>query len=245
MYRNLGSIKLMNWQWYDTKPKTHQYKLGNTILAQTSSHTYLGVEISEDLKWNNHINKITAKSSRVLGFIKRNLRSCPSNLRSKAFQTLVRPHLEYCSTVWNPHTKELTDKIETIQRRGARFVFSDYRRTSSVTTMLKKLDWKPLHLRRKGACVSMFHKIVNNQVAIPAHEFVQPVQTRKSSRLSHNQSYSRLTGRTDQYMNSYFPLTTKSWNNLPQQLVDIKPSTHFKTAVAEHIFSQEESTQRE
>ncbi|XP_072037977.1 uncharacterized protein [Amphiura filiformis] len=113
------------------KPKTRQYKLGNTILAQTSSHMYQGVEISEDLKWNNHINKITAKSSRVLGFIKRNLRSCPSNLRTKAFQTLVRPHLEYCSTVWNPHTKELTDKIETIQRRGARFRFSDYRRTSS------------------------------------------------------------------------------------------------------------------
>ncbi|XP_072018059.1 uncharacterized protein [Amphiura filiformis] len=162
--------------------------------------------------------------------------------RSKAFQTLVRPHLEYCSTVWNPHTKELIDKIETIQRRGARFVFSDYRRTSSVTTMLEKLDWKPLHLRRKVACVSMFHKIVNTQVAIPAHEFVQPVQTRKSSRPGHTQSYSRLT---DQYMNSYFSLTTKSWNNLPQQIVDIKLTTQFKTAVAEFIYSQEESTQRD
>jgi hypothetical protein len=224
------------------KPKTHQYKLGNTILQQTTSHVYLGVEISEDLKWHNHINKITAKSSRVLGFIKRNLRSCPSDLRALAFQTLVRPHLEYCSTVWNPHTNDLIDKIEAIQRRGARFVCSDYRRTSSVTTMLKKLDWKPLHLRRKVACLSIFHKAINNQVAIPAHEFVQPAQTRRSARLNHNQSYRRITGRTDLYINSFFPLTVKYWNNLPQQLVDIQDPGQFKTATASYIYSLEAST---
>ena len=95
--------------------KQHKYKLSNTFLQETTSHTYLGVEISNDLKWTNHINIITAKASRVLGFVRRNLHSCPRDLRATVFQSLVRPHLEYCSSVWDPHTKDLVDRIEAIQ----------------------------------------------------------------------------------------------------------------------------------
>ena len=52
---------------------THSYKLGGSILQETDSHPYLGVEITKDLKWKTHINQISAKGNRALGFIKRNL----------------------------------------------------------------------------------------------------------------------------------------------------------------------------
>ncbi len=235
------------------RPKVHQYKLGNTILSETTSHTYLGVEISNDLKWHNHIKNITAKSGRVLGFIKRNLKVCPNDLRAKAFkrnlkvcpndlrakafQTLVRPHLEYCATVWDPYVNDLIMKIENIQRRGARFVFSDYRRTSSVSTMLQKLDWRPLEQRRKVTRLSMLNKIINYQVAILANEFLNPASTRRSSQLNHNKTINRLAGRSDFYNNSYFPLTIEEWNNLPEHIVNITDPKIFKVAVADHIAS--------
>ena len=191
----------------------------------------------------NHINKITAKANRVLGFISRNLHSCPRNLRATAFQTLVRPHLEYCSTVWNPHTNELVEKIESIQRRGARFVFKDYRRTSSVTTMLNKLNWIPLRQRRKIARLTMIHKVINGQVAIPAHTFVQPATTRKSYRHNHKNQIKRMCGKSDYYNQSFFPLTIQEWNQLPQDLVNITETGTFKAAVADYITSTAQSTQ--
>ena len=32
--------------------------------------------------------------------------------------TVVRPVLEYASQVWSPHTKQLIEQLETIQRRA-------------------------------------------------------------------------------------------------------------------------------
>ena len=45
------------------------------VLESVSSAKYLGVTISEDLKWTNHINNITKKANQTLGFLKRNIRS--------------------------------------------------------------------------------------------------------------------------------------------------------------------------
>ena len=88
--------------------------LGNSVLQQTKSHSYLGVEINQDLKWDTHINKITAKANRSLGFIRRNLASCPKNLKAQAYTTLVRlrPLLEYSSTVWDTNMGNLIKQLE-------------------------------------------------------------------------------------------------------------------------------------
>ena len=77
-------------------PFTHSYSLNNTPLAETTSHTYLGVELSNNLKWNKHVDHITAKGNRSLGFINCNLNRCTEDIKSLAYRSLVRPSLEYC-----------------------------------------------------------------------------------------------------------------------------------------------------
>ena len=66
------------------------------------------------------------------------------DLKSVAYKTLVRPQLEYASTVWYPNTT-ITDinKVEAVQKRAARLATREYRYTSSVTAMLKDLTWHP------------------------------------------------------------------------------------------------------
>ena len=66
------------------KSKTsHFYKLNNTILKHVDSNTYLGVLISKDLTWSNHITNICNKASSTLGFLRRNLKHCPLDCRKK------------------------------------------------------------------------------------------------------------------------------------------------------------------
>ena len=65
---NIGNLKI--------KAK-HEYKMNNQILETVKHHPYLGVELTDNMKYNNHINTITSKASRVLGFVKRQVYHIP------------------------------------------------------------------------------------------------------------------------------------------------------------------------
>ena len=53
------------------------YTLVGTVPENVKSIKYLGVTITNDLKWNTHISNVCTKANRTLGFLRRNLYSCP------------------------------------------------------------------------------------------------------------------------------------------------------------------------
>ena len=83
-------------------PIETKYFLHDTILDSVSSAKYLGVTISDDLSWSTYIDNITKSANQTLGFLKRNIRVHNKDLKSVAYKALVRPQLEYASTVWSP-----------------------------------------------------------------------------------------------------------------------------------------------
>jgi hypothetical protein len=83
--------------------------------------------ITNTLQWDQHINNITAKANKTLGFLRRNLKIPSIRIKKQAYQTLVRPLVEYASTVWNPYMKTEINKIEAVQRRAARYVVNNQR----------------------------------------------------------------------------------------------------------------------
>ena len=82
---------------------THFYQLDGHILQQVPDNPYLGVTLSDDLKWSSHINKISNKANSTLGFLKRNLKHCPQDSRRTDYLSLVRSTHEYSSIVWDPY----------------------------------------------------------------------------------------------------------------------------------------------
>ena len=90
-----------------------------------------------------HTLTTSSKANQTLGFLKRNLRINSSTVKEKAYKLLVRPKLEYCSTVWDPKcitnpkdgdktSYRLVDQLEMVQRRAARWVTGRYHNTSSI-----------------------------------------------------------------------------------------------------------------
>ena len=70
------------------------------------------------------------KANSTLAFLRRNLYyHCQSNVKVDAYQTYVRPTLEYAVTAWAPYTQRNINKIETIQQRAARFALSNFQLT--------------------------------------------------------------------------------------------------------------------
>jgi hypothetical protein len=148
----------------------HYYSLDNTILQQVPPNAYLGITIAEDLKWNSHINNITKEANSTLGFLRRNLRSCPTSSRRSAYVSLIRPALEYGTVVWDPYQRTYINTIEGVQHRVARFITGYYRsrEPGCITSMLSDLNLPPLEDRRRNIRLAYFYKVVEGVVpAIP------------------------------------------------------------------------------
>lgn len=69
------------------------YTLHEHVLEAVDSAKYLGVTISEDLQWKTHVDNITAKASRTVGFILCNLYNCTKDVREVTYRSIVRPTL--------------------------------------------------------------------------------------------------------------------------------------------------------
>ena len=157
------------------KPSLNKYNLHNTQLQTVNTTTYLGVEISNDLRWSHHIDKITKKANRSLSFLKRNIKTKNKNVKTLAYNSLIRPHLEYSCQVWDPHTENDINKLESVQRRAARYVTNRYHNTSSPSEMLTNLEWETLQQRRAKIRLITMYKIVNNLIEIPRNQYLTPV----------------------------------------------------------------------
>ena len=82
------------------------------------TYKLLGVYVSNDLKWNHHVEVIVQKGNRRL-YSLRVLEQCgapPASL-AKVYTTIVRPVVEYAAPVC------LSYKIERIQKRAMRIIF--------------------------------------------------------------------------------------------------------------------------
>jgi oligoendopeptidase F len=129
---------------------------------QGSSNPYLGVQIQEDLKWKEHINNVTKKARFTLGFLRRNLQHCSRECRKTAYIALVRSITEYGAIIWDPYNTKDINKLENLQRRGARFITKDYksREEGSMTKMRGDLDLPLLQTRRQHQRLIFFNKVV-------------------------------------------------------------------------------------
>ena len=143
-------------QIINTSCQIHGY-----TLEVVDSSKYLGVTISEDLTWRKHIDDTVNKANKTLGFFRRNLSDCSAPVKSAAYTTMVRPRLEYSSTVWDPHNNRDIHNQEQVQRRAARFVNRNYteRTPGCVTNMVQNFGWESLQHRRYINRLSMLFKI--------------------------------------------------------------------------------------
>ena len=107
-------------------------------------------------------------------------------------------------------------KIETVQRRAARFVCNNYRHEASVTTMLDELGWRSLKQRRADQRLIMLYKIVNKLVEVALSKELIPLT--RHFRNSHAKSF-RIPYEKKTYLQySFLPRTIKQWNSLPATL---------------------------
>ena len=232
--------------------KTHKfYSLDGHILEEVQDNPYLGLQISSDLKWTTHINKITKKAQSTLGFLRRNLLHCTENCRKTAYISMVRSLLEYSAVVWDPYQKSDIDKIERVQRKAIRFIKRDYRSREEgcISKMAKELELPTLQERRGSLRLVMLYKVVEGLVpGLPPQNFLSKSRPRRQIRLksfencetsnilnkqvkNNSKCFETIQATSNQYRNSFFVDTVVKWNQLDEDVVCAKTVEAFKTAL--------------
>ncbi len=151
-----------NW----TRKIESNYILHGHTLEVVNAAKYLGVTITSDLNWNQHIANIKNKATSTFSFLQRNVWVNAPKLKENAYQTIVRPHLEYCCTVWDPYMKANIKKLKMVQRRTARYTLNQFRNTSSVSEMLTHLNWTSLETCRQLTRLTMMYRMINGLAAV-------------------------------------------------------------------------------
>jgi hypothetical protein len=85
-------------------------------------HKHLGVTLSSDLKWHQHIQNITNSASKVLGTMTALKFKLKRSTLNQMYLSYMRPILEYASAVWDDCTNYEKETLEKLQYEAARVV---------------------------------------------------------------------------------------------------------------------------
>ena len=221
----------------------HISNKGNTVCAKhtingfplncVSGLKYLGVSISSKMSWSDHIDDISTKARKSLGFIRRNLCNCPQYLRNQAYTSLVRPILEYACCVWDPYERKHIKQLEGVQRHTARFTAGNYysMNPGCATYIFTQLCWDLLEHRRAKHRITMFYKIINNLAIIPVHHQLKVHDS--STRGSASHKFRQLNTKLNCYKYSFLPATIVSLYTLPLEVRQLPSLEQLQHALSQ------------
>ena len=99
--------------------------LNGEVLERVDTYKYLGILLTHDLSWSPHISAVCAKARRILGLIYRRFYgNTDQDTIKQLYISLVRPHLEYGSQVWDPHLTKDKTLLENVQKFACRIASS-------------------------------------------------------------------------------------------------------------------------
>ena len=87
-----------------------------TPIEQKDHLMDLGVEMSSDLTFNQHIGNVVTSASRMVGWAMRTFRERSRNTMMTIWKCLIQPKLDYCSQLWSPSEQASIALLESVQR---------------------------------------------------------------------------------------------------------------------------------
>ena len=197
---------------------TPQLSIGGTLLTNISLVKDLGILITDDLRWRQHVLSLKTKAMQRSYMILRSFNSSNIWILIKAYTTYVRPILEYASSVWNPHLDMNIDDIESVQRYftkracyRCRIPFKTY------SERLEKLNMQTLEYRRLMTDIIMTFKITHNLLDVDSTDFFTPQITPYNTR-SHRYQLKIPLKSTFSEKSFFANRITTTWNKLPQSM---------------------------
>ena len=202
----------------------------NEAISSTNEETDLGVLFTVDLKFSRHIN-IILKENRTLALIRRTFHSLNPHLLRILYVSLVRPQLDYLSSVWNPHQSP-TNRYQCFRKYPTTCYQTDsILQTYVLPQSLNISQFTFTFVLQKAHGHDPYLKILQGLDGIPKDEFftINTNATRGNGLKLFKKRTSLITR-----LHSFNFRVVNDWNTLPESLVNYSNVLTFKTLLDEH-----------
>ena len=82
------------------KAQSPSFAIGDPQIEIVEKTKYLGIQLDQQLVWDEHTKFLRAKVSRAIGFLKYAKKILPQETLSQIYSGIVEPHFRYCCSVW-------------------------------------------------------------------------------------------------------------------------------------------------
>ena len=114
----------------------------DTIINETTNHKYVGLILSNNCSWTEHINSISDKAWARLNLMRTLKFRVSRRSLKKMYISYVRPLIEYSDSVWDNCSMESKNQLESIHLEAAR-VITGATKLCNIENFLLTLDGSP------------------------------------------------------------------------------------------------------
>ena len=211
---------------FGKKNLCQRYLIEDSPVENSDLERDLGVLISTDLKFSNHVKCITAKANGILARLKRTMLYRDKIIFPKIFMTYVRPILESAVPVWNPTMRGDIAKLEKVQRRALKCISG--LRDKSYEDRLTACAMRSLEERRDKIDLVETFKVLNSDMKLREQfQFVpnrHHLATRSSEKCHLVPPKCVTRARRDFFTNR----VVHKWNQLPWEVRSSERVSTFK-----------------
>ena len=189
-------------------------KINHIPIPRVQSVKFLGVMVSSNLSWLEHILYISKKISRNLGILNKIKNNFPSFIIKLLYNSLIRPYLTYCITLWGNSCKSHITILTLSQNYFLRILFklkahdhvSHLYNISHVMTIKQMFQFHTAIL---------FYKLIVKKISIYHLHLINSFLNHNTRNLRKIMDFTFKKPRTNFYINSPIVVGLKLWNLIP------------------------------
>src|SRR6266404_8099041 len=153
-------------------------------------------------------------------------------------KSLILPLMDYCDIVYAKISSSLRKRLDKLINSCVRFIHN-VRKFDHISTKKQELDFLTGELRRTFNYGMMIHKVKESNKPVYLHEKFEKLKLPSHSHDTRSKNLFVMPKHsTKQFENSFTYLSRKIWNEIPEEIRNIKSSNCFKVNFREYLLKR-------
>ena len=205
-------------------------KLNNTLISRTEKTKFLGLIITENFSWNEHLNYLSLKVNKLIGLFHKIKNKLPYSTLISLYYTFIYPNLTYGITLWGNSPKSHLNNIILSQKRAVRLIcnLKLFESTQASFSKLKIMKIKIIYIYFTSIFV---FKFIQNLLPISFKNFYIFSNSVQTTSTRHTTTFYTYKTRLKLISMSLKHTGPKIWTILPDSLKSINRLQVFKKSL--------------